>query len=109
MEQLEKLPAKLEVLYDEAFKRIKLQPREHASLAKRILLWVAYAFRSLTVDELQYAVANDTKIDWEIPENLVSEPLLVSVCCGLITVEHDSLDGMPWPDGGSDRVVRLVR
>ncbi|KAH6908077.1 ankyrin repeat-containing domain protein [Coprinopsis sp. MPI-PUGE-AT-0042] len=110
MEQLGKLPAKLDILYEEVFKRIEMQPEEHAALAKRVLLWVAYGFRSLTVDELRYAVASDPKVDWAAPNNLVPESLLVSVCCGLVAVECYSLDGMPWPesDAGSDRVVRLV-
>ncbi|KAH6902843.1 hypothetical protein BKA70DRAFT_1304774 [Coprinopsis sp. MPI-PUGE-AT-0042] len=98
VEQLEKLPAKLDVLYDEAFKRIEMQPEERAALAKHILLWVAYAYRPLTVDDLRYATASDPKIDWEAPERLVPQSLLVSVCCGLITVEGDQ----------SNPIVRLV-
>ncbi|KAH6879954.1 hypothetical protein BKA70DRAFT_1473926 [Coprinopsis sp. MPI-PUGE-AT-0042] len=38
MEKLDKLPAKLDLLYDEAFERIDMQPEEHAALAKRVLL-----------------------------------------------------------------------
>ncbi|KAH6908183.1 hypothetical protein BKA70DRAFT_292500 [Coprinopsis sp. MPI-PUGE-AT-0042] len=87
MEKLDKLPAKLDVLYDEAFERIEMQPEEHAALAKRVLHWVAYAYRPLTVEELQYAVAGNPSVDWATPENLVPESLLVSVCCGLIVVE----------------------
>ncbi|KAH6912492.1 hypothetical protein BKA70DRAFT_1097724, partial [Coprinopsis sp. MPI-PUGE-AT-0042] len=89
MEQLDKLPAKLDVLYHEAFKRIEMQPEEHAALAKRVLLWVVFAYQPLTVDDLQYAVASNRTVDWAAPEdNLVPESLLVSVCCGLIAVEH---------------------
>ncbi|KAH6908186.1 hypothetical protein BKA70DRAFT_292551 [Coprinopsis sp. MPI-PUGE-AT-0042] len=87
MEKLDKLPAKLDVLYDEAFKRIETQPEEHAALAKRVLLWVAYAYRPLSVEELQYAVASDPSVDWATPKNLVPESLMVSVCCGLIVFE----------------------
>ncbi|KAH6912483.1 hypothetical protein BKA70DRAFT_1144339 [Coprinopsis sp. MPI-PUGE-AT-0042] len=102
MEKLNKLPPKLDVLYDEAFERIEMQPEEHAALAKCVLLWVAYAYRSLTVDDLRYAVASNPSVDWKAPENLVPESLLVSVCCGLITVEDsDSY----W---GLERTVRFV-
>ncbi|KAH6902849.1 hypothetical protein BKA70DRAFT_1111921, partial [Coprinopsis sp. MPI-PUGE-AT-0042] len=99
MEQLDKLPAGLDALYEVSFKRINMQPEERAALATRILLWVVYAFEPLTVDDLRYAVARDPKVDWETPEELVTESLLVSVCCGLVTAEGDH----PY------RIVRLVR
>ncbi|KAH6902889.1 ankyrin repeat-containing domain protein [Coprinopsis sp. MPI-PUGE-AT-0042] len=117
MERLEKLPAKLDVLYEEVFKRIEMQPEEHAALAKRVLLWVAYGFRPLTVDDLRYAVASDPKLDWADPDSLVPELLLFSVSCGLVvvetqglvTVETDELGGITYPPGSqTDRVVRLV-
>ncbi|KAH6902805.1 hypothetical protein BKA70DRAFT_625107 [Coprinopsis sp. MPI-PUGE-AT-0042] len=109
MEQLDKLPAKLDVLYDEAFKRIEMQSEERAALAKRVLLWVTYAYSPLTVDDLRYAVASDPKVDWETQANLVPESLLVSVCCGLVTVEEKLRIG-PWPSGEhpSNRAVRLI-
>ncbi|KAH6902806.1 ankyrin repeat-containing domain protein [Coprinopsis sp. MPI-PUGE-AT-0042] len=102
-EQLDKLPVKLEVLYDEAFKRIEMQPEEHAALAKRVLLWVVNAYYPLTVDDLRYAVASDANSDWQTPENLVPETLLDSVCCGLITIER-TMGHRASPD----RTVRLV-
>ncbi|KAH6902872.1 hypothetical protein BKA70DRAFT_1516985 [Coprinopsis sp. MPI-PUGE-AT-0042] len=97
MEQLDKLPSKLDVLYDEAFKRIEEQPEQRVALTKRLLLWIAFAFIPLTVDDLQYAVASNPKVDWKTAENLIPESLLVSVCCGLITIEGDY-----------KRIVRLV-
>ncbi|KAH6891554.1 hypothetical protein BKA70DRAFT_850720 [Coprinopsis sp. MPI-PUGE-AT-0042] len=88
MEKLDTLPAKLDVLYNEAFERIEMQPEEHAALAKRVLLWVAYAYEPLTVAEMQRAVASDPKVNWATPEHLVPETLMVSVCCGLIVIEE---------------------
>ncbi|KAH6902853.1 hypothetical protein BKA70DRAFT_1567363 [Coprinopsis sp. MPI-PUGE-AT-0042] len=98
MEQLDKLPAKLDVLYEATFSRIEAQSEERAALAKRALLWVVYAFKPLSVVDLRYAVACDPKLDWQTPERLVPESLLISICCGLVTAE-----------GGQDnRIVRLV-
>ncbi|KAH6912502.1 hypothetical protein BKA70DRAFT_1422074 [Coprinopsis sp. MPI-PUGE-AT-0042] len=108
MERLDKLPAKLDALYDETFKRIEMQPEEHVALAKRVLLWVVFAYQPLTVDDMQYAVVSDPTVDWAAPEdNLVPESLLVSVCCGLIAVEHDIHSAL-LSDDLSDRIVRLV-
>ncbi|KAH6912446.1 hypothetical protein BKA70DRAFT_1144284 [Coprinopsis sp. MPI-PUGE-AT-0042] len=110
MERLETLPAKLDVLYDEAFRRIEMQPEEHASLAKHILLWVVYAYSPLTVDDLQYAVMSDPRVDWEDPDSYVPESLLTSVCCGLITVEEDQNHvGQEYERKDTTRrIVRLV-
>ncbi|KAH6879966.1 hypothetical protein BKA70DRAFT_1207238 [Coprinopsis sp. MPI-PUGE-AT-0042] len=109
MDKLDKLPAKLDMLYDEAFERIEMQPEEHAALAKRVLLWVAYAYRPLTIEELRYAVASDPKVDWETPENLVPESLLVSVCCGLTVVEDKKDIRSKWLDFTNlPRIPRLV-
>jgi hypothetical protein len=64
MEKLDKLPPKLDVLYDETLKRIDMQAEEHAALAKRVLPWVAYAYRPLTSEDMQYAVASDGGRKW---------------------------------------------
>ncbi|KAH6891566.1 ankyrin repeat-containing domain protein [Coprinopsis sp. MPI-PUGE-AT-0042] len=109
MEKLDKLPAKLDVLYDEAFKRIETQPEEHAALAKRVLLWVVYAYRPLTVEEMRYAVASDPKVDWETPKNLVPESLMVSVCCGLIVFEEKKNFQWDWADGEFDPHIHTAR
>ncbi|KAH6879949.1 hypothetical protein BKA70DRAFT_1473908 [Coprinopsis sp. MPI-PUGE-AT-0042] len=108
MEKLDMLPAKLDVLYAEAFERIEMQPEEHAALAERVLLWVVYAYRPLTVEELQYAVASDPSVVWAAPENLVPETLLVSVCCGLIVIEAKKDMTSRLFVSTPDRVVRLV-
>jgi hypothetical protein len=101
MEKLDKLPPRLDVLYDEALKRIDMQPEEHAALAQRVLLWVAYAFRPLTVEELRCAVSSHQKANWGVPEDLVPESLMLSVCCGLVVIEEE------WHSvGGSFRLVR---
>ncbi|KAH6912495.1 ankyrin repeat-containing domain protein [Coprinopsis sp. MPI-PUGE-AT-0042] len=108
MEQLDKLPANLDILYDEAFKRIEEQPEEHAALAKRVLLWVVFAYQPLTVGDLQYAVASDPSVDWASPDdNLAPESLLISVCCGLIGVEPHLDLALP-SNNLSNGIVRLV-
>ena len=84
---LDELPPKLDVLYDEAFKRIQAQGEKRAALAERVLMWLAYTFQPLSVSDLQYAAASNPQSDWGNEASLVPESLLVSVCCGLITVE----------------------
>lgn len=104
MGRLEKLPPKLDVLYEETMKRIEAQDEERAALSKLVLTWVVHSFRPLTIEDLQYAVASDPQIDWADEANLVPESLLIAVCCGLITVE----DNFEWKLAYSERIVRLV-
>ena len=58
MERLGKLPPKLDVLYEETMNRINSQEEERAALAKLSLTWVVYAFRPLTLQDLQYSHRN---------------------------------------------------
>lgn len=95
MARLKQLPPKLDVLYNEAFERIKAQDEERAALAQLVLTWVVFAYKPLTVEDLRYAVASDPQTDWADEANLPPGLLLVSVCCGLITVESSESCKLP--------------
>lgn len=93
---LANLPEKLSDTYEEVMKRICSQDIDDVHLAKRILSWLSYALRPLTVKELQTALAIEPGTTVLDEDALVPEDLLVSVCAGLVTI-----------DRGSD-VIRLV-
>ena len=104
---LEELPPTLELLYEAAFQRIREQASDWPSLAKRVLTWVAYAFMPLTLEELQYAVADDPSTDWADPKSLVDQSVLISACCGLLNVETEVTEDARTSPKRS--VVRFVR
>src|SRR5438552_4048761 len=84
------LPTELDELYDNAMQRIENQDKEEANLAKQVLSWISFALTPLTVAEIQHAVTvrpQDTSID---EEALPDEEVLVSVCMGLVTIDHES-------------------
>ncbi|KAH6891569.1 hypothetical protein BKA70DRAFT_1537916 [Coprinopsis sp. MPI-PUGE-AT-0042] len=89
MEKLEKLPAKLDALYDEAFERIEMQPEEHTALAKR--------WRAIQV------------LTGKLQKNLVPESLMVSVCCGLVVFEEKEIFEWDWTDGAFDPHIHTAR
>lgn len=64
---LETLPKGLDSIYEELMNRVKLQnPHDHAELAIRVLGWIFYTARPLTVTEMQNALAvehGDTCLD----------------------------------------------
>jgi ankyrin repeat protein len=76
--------------------RIENQGKEEVDLAKKLLCWISFALRPLTIEEIRNALAvkpGDTKID---EEALPNEDILVSLCAGLVTTDQKS------------RIVRLV-
>ena len=87
---LQSLPEGLDDTYDEVMSRILAQHPDYVALARKVIYWVFYAVRPLTLKEVQHALAvepNDTSLD---EDSIVDEDLLVSVCTGIITVQHES-------------------
>jgi len=94
---LENLPEGMDDTYDEAMERIERQVDSRKELAKRVLSWMTYVVRPLSVRELQHALAvvpNTTNIN---PNAIIDEEILTSVCAGLVVVDQER------------NVIRLVR
>ncbi|KAH6909766.1 hypothetical protein BKA70DRAFT_175659 [Coprinopsis sp. MPI-PUGE-AT-0042] len=86
----------IEDLYLETWKRIASQTEAKVLLAKKVLLWVINATRSLTVDELRHALATCPNTHRFDSSRLVQEGILLGLCRGLVGVEEET------------RLVRLV-
>lgn len=59
-------------------------------MAYRVLSWISYEFRPMSLIELQYALAvreDMTNID---KDDLDDEEFLISICAGLVTVSGES-------------------
>jgi ankyrin repeat domain-containing protein 50 len=91
-------PPKIKDVYIQTWARITSQSSGRASLAKTALTWVVYATRSLTVEELQHAIASSPDTHNFDRKRLVTVDMMVGVCCGLLTVDQEETE-----------VVRLVR
>ena len=84
------LPRELNDTYDEAMQRISTQAQDDVDLAVRLLQWLVYAKRPLTLAEAQHALAveeGETDLD---EEGLPDEDIMISVCAGLVTVDKKS-------------------
>jgi hypothetical protein len=85
---LDNLPEGLDSIYDELMKRIRLQnPRDHADLAIRVLGWIFFSVRPLTVQEVQHALTieeGDRSLD---RDGIPDADLLVSVCAGMVVID----------------------
>ncbi|KAH6890071.1 ankyrin repeat-containing domain protein [Coprinopsis sp. MPI-PUGE-AT-0042] len=86
--RLEQLPLAMDQLYEQTVQRIEAQSAEYSSLAKRALMWVLFAKRTLSLNELSHAVRFTGKSVDSPLEPTPDGKILMAVCCGLLTHER---------------------
>jgi hypothetical protein len=92
-------------MYQQTLERINAQPEEDASIAHRVFLWLLHGFETLSVEELQHALAVSLE-DMSYDEgDVVSDSLLMSMCRGLVTTI--TIGSQPWEP--QRREVRFIR
>ncbi|KAH6909814.1 hypothetical protein BKA70DRAFT_176867 [Coprinopsis sp. MPI-PUGE-AT-0042] len=89
-------PSRIEDVYLQTWHRILEQKPNHVLLAKTTLVWVLNASRSMTIDELERAVATSPNTFKFEADRLAPGTTLIAFCCGLVTFEEES------------RLVRLI-
>ena len=85
-----KLPRQLDATYDEALRRLDEQDEHHVELARKVLAWILYAPRSLTIVELQHALAvesSTSNLGIE-EEHIVSSDDIIYSCAGLVALDR---------------------
>ncbi|KAH6902533.1 hypothetical protein BKA70DRAFT_1112737, partial [Coprinopsis sp. MPI-PUGE-AT-0042] len=87
-ETLEGFPTDINSIYMKTWERILAQGPKQLNLAKLVLLWITHAHGEITIDVLRRAVATSPETYSFEPKRMVPEALLLSVCCGLISVDH---------------------
>ena len=86
--KLQSLPTTLTGTYDEAIQRIEAQDPDHTSIALKTLAWISYTFRSLSLGELQHALAiepGSTRLD---EEDIIDGSNITALCAGLVVVDQ---------------------
>ena len=86
--KLDTLPTNLATTYDQAMQRIEDQQLDRKEVALKILAWVSYTFRSLSLKELQHAVAirpGDTQLDQEL---IMDGSHITALCAGLVILDQ---------------------
>ncbi|KAH6902536.1 hypothetical protein BKA70DRAFT_1112840 [Coprinopsis sp. MPI-PUGE-AT-0042] len=95
-ETLDGFPTDIEDIYTRTWQRIIHQGPKQLNLAKLVLLWITHAHGEMTIDALRRAVATSPETHVFNPKRMVPEALLISVCCGLVSVDDKT------------RTVRLI-
>ncbi|KAH6894865.1 ankyrin repeat domain-containing protein 28 [Coprinopsis sp. MPI-PUGE-AT-0042] len=87
-ETLQAFPSDIKGIYAKTWERILAQVPKHSNLAKLVLLWITHANGEMTIDTLRRAVATCPKTYAFETKRVVPEALLLSVCCGLVSVDE---------------------
>lgn len=77
--------------YDQALLRIETQDPDDRDLAERVITWLCYSLRPLTLVDLQYAVSFDPDDDDFGQDDLIPVDLILSVCGGLVILDSSGL------------------
>ena len=94
---LEEFPTEIEEIYMKTWDRIIAQPSKYANLAKLVFLWILHVDGEITIDMLRKMVSTCPTSHLYQPKRLVPESLILSACCGLVTIDEKT------------RRVRLIR
>ncbi|KAF8475472.1 hypothetical protein BDZ91DRAFT_816998, partial [Kalaharituber pfeilii] len=65
-------------------------PRRY-ELGMKVLMWIYLAERALKVIELQHALSVEDEAEALDPDNFPSRGTLLHCCCGLVTVDDETL------------------
>ncbi|KAI0412872.1 ankyrin repeat-containing domain protein [Xylaria grammica] len=85
-----------DTVYSSALQRIEDQVKDARELAKQVISWITWSRRPISMTELQHALGIELGSSVLDEDNLPDVDYMVSVCAGLVTVDHES------------RVIRLV-
>lgn len=83
--------AAMKETYDQALLRIETQDPDDRDLAERVITWLCYSLRPLTLVDLQYAVSFDPDDDDFGQDDLIPVDLILSVCGGLVILDSSGL------------------
>ena len=87
---IENLPRELRELYDDALRRIDAQNEDDREIAISLVRWVTYAYRPLTIRELEEALAIVPGEEDFDPEGLPFIQDALNACAGLLVVDDET-------------------
>lgn len=92
MDALDTLPTELDDIYSIAVNRIQEQSKKLKDLGMRILAWVIYAARRLTVDELRHAIATRPNDIFFRQRGLMKSKEIITRTAGLLQFQNGKVE-----------------
>ena len=88
---LKRVPEDMDATYERILDTINAKPRAQRELARKILIWIAYARRPLSIEDLAYAISidTDTKSLKDLESSLPTEESILGACANLISVDRN--------------------
>jgi ankyrin repeat protein len=87
---LQSLPEDLDSTYEDLLQRLFAQSDRSVKRAKRLISWISCTTRSLTVKEIQTALAIKPDDTYLKEEALPDIDILVSSCAGIVTIDEEA-------------------
>ena len=87
---MENVPNSIAQIYKDSFATILAQTVDTASLAQKVLLWVTFTYRTLTLEELQHALVVENQYTDIDVDDLPDEDVIVSSCGMFITSDRNT-------------------
>ena len=84
------MPKELDTTFKGVADRIKRQPKSHAELGMRTLIWISHARRTLLVKELCQALAANLENTCLDQDNSPLPKHMVDFGLGLVTIDEES-------------------
>ncbi|KAF6753254.1 hypothetical protein DFP72DRAFT_427271 [Ephemerocybe angulata] len=104
LKALETLPSGINEMYHLTMARINSLTEEEVSIAHRAFIWILHAMGDLSPEALQHAPTFSYEGKEFVEDSSVSIPVLLSICCGLVTVEKRP---PPWA-WNDTKVIRFI-
>jgi len=91
-EALSNLPRDTSDIYDKTMDRVDGQTAAYRKLARLAFIWIICAYRQLSFEELQHAIAISSNLEMTEmdPSALVDETILTKACAGLVVVDKSN-------------------
>lgn len=90
-EALQRLPTEIGDTYDQAMQRIEATNEEDRNIAMNFLLWITFAARPLSVQEIEHACSIDAEAREIDPDEVLNAHDLTSMCSGLVMIDASDI------------------
>ena len=89
-EALKRVPGSMDATYESILDTINAKPQAQRELARKVLIWTAYAREPLRIDDLAYAMSinKSTKKLEDLEPSIPTTESILDACANLVSVDR---------------------